>query len=111
MSYDIDYYLGPPCKECGHFKGTRSWDPTYNYGKMFRAAFGGNGVHDFNGMTGRDAVERLSVGIKDMKARPEYYKTFDSDNGWGVYGEDIIQVLEDILKTCREYPNGVFTVT
>jgi len=57
-----------------------------------------------------DIIEILTKGLEDMKARPEYFKNFDSDNGWGTY-KDFLPWVESYLKACREYPEAIIIVS
>ena len=50
-----------------------------------------------------DIIEILENGIEDMKQRPEFYKIFDSKNGWGTY-KDFLPWLEKYLNACKNYP-------
>lgn len=49
-----------------------------------------------------DIIEK---GLGDMKARPDYYKTFDSENGWGLYVH-FIPFIEKYLAALKEYPES-----
>ena len=40
-----------------------------------------------------------------MKARPDYYKTFDSENGWGLY-VNFIPFIEKYLEALKEHPES-----
>lgn len=48
-----------------------------------------------------DIIPILKKGFEDMKARPEYFKKFDSENGWGTY-KDFLPCVESYLNACRE---------
>lgn len=58
----------------------------------------------------KDIIEILERGFEDMKARPEYFKKFDSENGWGTY-KDFLPWVESYLKACRENPNAIIKVS
>lgn len=45
-------------------------------------------------------------GLADMIARPDFYKEYDSPNGWGVY-PDFLRFMWDLLKACEEYPSAI----
>ncbi len=51
----------------------------------------------------KDIIELLERGLADLKERPEYFKQFDSPNGWGIY-DDFIPFVEGYLSACREFP-------
>jgi hypothetical protein len=48
----------------------------------------------------------IEKGLEDMKARPEYYKTFDSPNGWGIY-DHFIPFIEKYLEALKEYSESI----
>ena len=54
----------------------------------------------------KDLVPLLSAGLKDMKARPDHYKKFNSDNGWGVY-DNFVPWVEEYLNACKEFPESL----
>lgn len=57
-----------------------------------------------------DIISILEKGLEDMKTRPDYFKKFNSENGWGTY-EDFISWVETYLDACRQYPNTVIEVS
>lgn len=57
-----------------------------------------------------DIIPILEKGFEDMKARPEYYKQFDSPNGWGLY-VNFLPWVENYLNACREYPDAIIEVS
>ena len=52
----------------------------------------------------------LENGIKKMKSKPEYFKKFNSENGWGTY-EGLLIFAEKYLEACKEYPNSFIWVS
>lgn len=57
-----------------------------------------------------DILPLLEKGYADMKARPEYYKKFDSPNGWGLYVH-FLPWVEEYLKACKKYPDAIIEVS
>jgi len=57
-----------------------------------------------------DIVEILEKGLNDLKTRPEYFKQFDSPNGWGMY-EHFVPFVEEYLNACKEYPKAIINVS
>jgi hypothetical protein len=57
-----------------------------------------------------DIIPILEKGFEDMKTRPEHFKKFDSENGWGTY-EDFLPWVESYLKACQEYPDATIEVS
>lgn len=57
-----------------------------------------------------DIIPILEKGFEDMKARPEHFKKFDSENGWGTY-KDFLPWVESYLKACEENPDATIEVS
>jgi len=53
----------------------------------------------------KDIVELLREGLKKLKENPEYYRQFDSPNGWGIY-DHFVPFVEKCLIACEENPNA-----
>ena len=60
---------------------------------------------DENKTTAKDIIPLLEKGLTDLKARPEYFKTFNPSNGWGTY-EGLVSFVENYLNACIEYPGA-----
>ena len=61
-------------------------------------------------MFAKDIISRLEKGCEDMKARPDYYKQFDSSNGWGLYIH-FMPWIEKYLEACKAYPEAEISVS
>jgi len=59
--------------------------------------------------TAEELIEPLRKGLKKLKAKPEYYKKFDSPNGWGIY-EHLVSFVEKYLQACEEFPKAKIEV-
>ena len=64
---------------------------------------------EINATKASDIIPILEKGFKDLKARPEHYKQFDSDNGWGTY-KDFLPWVESYLNACKQYPDAIIEV-
>jgi len=53
----------------------------------------------------KDIIPILEKGLKKLKEKPEYFKQFDAENGWGTY-KDFIPWVENYLEACKEYPEA-----
>ena len=63
-----------------------------------------------NGITrAEQLIEPLTKGLALLKENPEYFKTFDAPNGWGVY-KDFAPFVEKYLAACMEHPDAEITV-
>ena len=51
----------------------------------------------------KDILPILEKGYADMKARPNYFKQFNSPNGWGLY-KHFLPWVREYLEACKEYP-------
>jgi hypothetical protein len=58
-----------------------------------------------NPVKAREIIPIIEKGLEDMLARPEYYKTFDSPNGWGLY-KNFVPFIEEYLGALKEYPES-----
>lgn len=58
----------------------------------------------------RDIIQPLEKGLAKLKAKPDYYKKFDSPNGWGMY-KHFVPFVEEYLAACKEYPDAEIEVS
>jgi len=57
-----------------------------------------------------EIIPLLEKGLKDLKARPDYFKQFNSSNGWGTY-KHFVPFVEEYLNACKEYPDALIEVS
>lgn len=57
-----------------------------------------------------DLIPVLEKGLKELKAKPDYFKQFNPDNGWGSY-ENLMEFVENYLSACKEYPDSIISVS
>ncbi len=50
-------------------------------------------------------INPLQTAIKDMEERPDYYKAFNAENGWGTY-KDFVPWLKRLLQACIDNPDA-----
>jgi len=86
---------------------------THNLNKMADAA----GIYqacwrpeEIGAITASDIIPILEKGLADVKSRPEHFKQFDSENGWGTY-EDFVPWVESYLSACLEFPEAIIEVS
>jgi len=53
----------------------------------------------------KEIIKPLTDGIERLKKFPEYFKQFDSPNGWGLY-QHFVPWVEEYLNACIENPNA-----
>ena len=52
----------------------------------------------------------LRDGLEKMKRDPDFFKKFDSPNGWGLYIH-FVPFVESVLAACEEYPDADIAVS
>lgn len=57
-----------------------------------------------------ELVEGLEVGLQQLQTKPDYFKTFNPENGWGTY-EGLLKVVTDYLAACKHFPNACLYVS
>ena len=57
-----------------------------------------------------DLLEPLSYGLALLLDRPDHFRQFNAENGWGMY-EGFLDFVEKYLDACIEYPDAVVSVS
>jgi len=81
---------------------------THNLGEMARQASlyyplwrpGEIGISTAAGL-----IDPLRRGLGLLKARPDHFKEYNPENGWGTY-EGLVRFTEEYLAACEEYPQA-----
>ncbi|MCZ4244949.1 hypothetical protein [Pedobacter punctiformis] len=50
-------------------------------------------------------IQPLYDGLVSLREKPDYYRQFNSPNGWGKY-EDFLTFVDDYLLACKQNPNA-----
>lgn len=58
----------------------------------------------------QELIPILEEGLRELKANPEYYKQFNSPNGWGKY-ESLVKFCEEYLEACKNFPDAEISVS
>lgn len=58
----------------------------------------------------KDIIPVIEEGLQNLKARPKYFKQFDSPNGWGTY-KYFVPFVEEYLHACKKYPDAIIKVS
>ena len=81
---------------------------THNLGKMAEVA----GIYkhlwrpDEIGITkASELISHLEEGLEYLETNPDYCKTFNSENDWGVY-EDLVRFVKEYLAACKANPDA-----
>ena len=114
MSLDVDLYIDV---DVGTDKPYQvllySFNITHNLAKMAYKC----GLHDYmwaieelGFKQAKDLIEGLEEGIKELKARPEFYSKYNPKNHWGDY-EDLVNVASEFLEACKSFPKANISVS
>ena len=57
-------------------------------------------------MEAKVIIPFLEKGLSDLKERPEYFKRFNSPNGWGLY-KHFVPFVSEVLQAAKNYPDSV----
>ena len=58
----------------------------------------------------KQMIKPLEKGLEKLKEDPEYFKKFDSPNGWGTY-KHFVPFVEEVLDACKKYPHSKVSVS
>jgi len=58
----------------------------------------------------REIIDRVEKGLRHLKERPEYFKQFNSPNGWGLY-KNFVPFVEEYLKALKKNPDAKIIVS
>lgn len=50
-------------------------------------------------------IEHLTKGLEALGKEPDYFRTFNAENGWGTYG-GLVRFVARYLKACIAYPDA-----
>lgn len=78
---------------------------THNLAPMWQAAGVYDALYESDGKKAKDVIPVLEKGLAEMKARPNFFKTLDSSNGWGTY-KNAVPWLERLIEEMKKYPDG-----
>ena len=105
MSYDISLTA-----DLGGSEPLRlgdGWNYTSNMAPAWRAA--GADLAGFDGKEAGECITILRGAILSMEGDPDYYRTFDSPNGWGTY-DTLLPALRDLLTMFESAPKATVGV-
>lgn len=117
MSLDVDLIIAKPACDCCGREEERTvvFDANITHNLNTMAEHAGIYKHLWRpeeiGITkAKELIEPVRKGLEDMKARPDYYKQFDSPNGWGLY-RHFVPWIEKYLQACVDYPEAEIEVS
>jgi len=112
MSLDVDLMVTQPVS-------VYSGNITHNLGKMSSHTQLNNGMTlydvlwrpDENGFKyAKDIAELLDLGWNILLAEPEFFKTFDPENGWGSY-DGLCNFVYRYRNACWDNPDAELRVS
>lgn len=97
------------CPTCGHAEERDSFDYTYNVSPMWRQIYPDDeGMVFIDGMTGKEAFEKLIHALDYMKQHKEELEALNPSNGWGSY-EGFMEFIRELIHACIETPDAIWT--
>ena len=108
---NITHNLGEMADKAGIYEAC--WRPYYlhpDFPKEFDSYEEEYEFEEAHTMLAKDIIQKLEKGYEDMKARPDYFKQFDSKNGWGLYIH-FLPWVEKYLNACKSYPDAEISVS
>lgn len=117
----LDVYLegetqeGGPCEHCSGTGRERPYrdtlfsrNITHNLGEMADKA----GLYkamwrpeEVGITTAAQLLGPLRAGLEALRSRPDFFKGFNPENGWGDY-DGLVQFVEAYLSACEENPGA-----
>tara|TARA_R110000782_G_scaffold9054_2_gene29305 strand:- start:489 stop:809 length:321 start_codon:yes stop_codon:yes gene_type:complete len=65
---------------------------------------------EINCTLAKDIIILLEYGLEQLESNPEYFKTFNSVNGWGIY-KRFVPFVSDYIQACKKYPDAIIEVS
>lgn len=81
---------------------------THNLGEMASAAelyYPLWRPEEINISKAKQLIVPLAKGLESLIEKPDYYKTFNPENGWGTY-DGFVSFVENYLKACIDNPDA-----
>ena len=114
MSLDV-YITRSSCPHCGRSDDSYSANITHNLAEMADKAGMYEALWNPENIKAEplasDIIPTIEVGLADLIARPDYFKTFDSPNGWGMYKHFVPFVTEYLAELKKDPTAKVSTRT
>jgi hypothetical protein len=86
---------------------------THNLGEMASAAelyYPLWRPEEINITKAKQLIVPLAKGLESLIEKPDYYKTFNPENGWGLY-DGLLNLVENYLKACIDNPDADVSVS
>lgn len=58
------------------------------------------------GIRAKELLSHLAMGLNNLRERPDFYRQFEPENGWGSYN-GLVRFLEKYTDACREFPDHI----
>ncbi len=106
MSLDL-YMYSPKCETCGLNDSTDNFNYTYNCGVMWREIYPDEKMVQIDGMTGKEALQKLKHALDEMQKKPDKFKALNPSNKWGNCIA-FMGYLENLIDNCEERPDWIW---
>jgi len=63
-----------------------------------------------NAKYAKDIIELVEEGLKVLKSEPDFFKQFNSKNGWGLY-EHFVTFVSKYLEALKKYPEATLIIS
>ncbi len=58
----------------------------------------------------KELIIPLADGLKELELKPEYFRQFNAENGWGIY-ENLAQFVREYLDACKKSPDATLRIS
>lgn len=108
----LDLYLKEPCEHCEKISSNNptcfEWNYTYNLSSVwYKACPEDNKMIDIDGMTGNDALPKLTRVRVEIERHRDEWRSLNPPNGWGDI-DSFIDALKNLERACIDYPKGIW---
>ena len=113
MGYEVDFRIDTGARElwCARTRTVANLNYTSNCAPMFRLAFASDkGLHELNGLTGRDARAKVKGACDHIERDAGAYRALNPANGWGD-SLTCYAFLRSILTLCERYTRAKIFVS
>jgi hypothetical protein len=107
---NITHNLGEMARECGLYEAM--WRP-YKLYPGYKEFDNYDKEYEFEEsvtVIAGDIIPYLQKGIDKLELKPEVYKEFNPENGWGDY-DGLLRKAKEFLEACTNYPNAKIEVS
>lgn len=82
---------------------------THNMTSLWEALGIYEQLYKSHGKYANDIYEKVRRALDALTIDPEFYKQYDSPNGWGTY-DNAVSFLSKVVRACEENPGSLINV-